>query len=164
MVNDFAAIDFELANGVRTSVCSMGVVVVRGGEVVERFYSLVKPVPNFYHWGCSKVNKLNRRSTDSAETFPKVWSRIAPRIEGLTLVAHNAVFDGGTLRAVMKAYNMKWPGYEFQCTCKASQRLLPELPDHRLPTVSAACGFVLERHHHALADAEACAAIALKLL
>ena len=26
------------------------------------------------------------------------------------------------------------------------------------------CGFVLENHHHALADAEACAAIAVKIL
>ena len=34
-MTDFAAIDFETANGRRTSVCSVGVVVVRGGEVVE---------------------------------------------------------------------------------------------------------------------------------
>ena len=30
--------------------------------------------------------------------------------------------------------------------------------------VAAACGYDLVNHHHALADAEACAAIALKLL
>ena len=163
-MKDFAAIDFETANGCRSSVCSVGVVVVRGGEVVDTFYSLIQPEPNYYAWFCQRVHGLGPEDTDNAEVFPRVWEKIAPRIEGLPLVAHNAVFDGGTLRAVMKAYNMKWPGYEFQCTCKASQRLLPELPDHRLPTVSAACGFVLERHHHALADAEACAAIALKLL
>ena len=34
-MKDFAAIDFETANGRRTSVCSVGVVVVRGGEVVD---------------------------------------------------------------------------------------------------------------------------------
>lgn len=36
-MKDFAAIDFETANGKRTSVCSVGVVVVRGGEVTIRF-------------------------------------------------------------------------------------------------------------------------------
>ena len=46
-MKDFAAIDFETANGKRTSVCSVGVVVVRGGEVTDSFYSLIRPRPNF---------------------------------------------------------------------------------------------------------------------
>ena len=32
-MQDFAAIDFETANYCRSSVCSVGVVIVRGGEV-----------------------------------------------------------------------------------------------------------------------------------
>ena len=39
-MKDFAAIDFETANGKRTSVCSVGVVVVRGGEMTDSFYFL----------------------------------------------------------------------------------------------------------------------------
>jgi DNA polymerase-3 subunit epsilon len=38
------------------------------------------------------------------------------------------------------------------------------LPDHQLQTVAAACGYDLRHHHHALADAEACAHIAVRLL
>ena len=38
------------------------------------------------------------------------------------------------------------------------------LADFRLPTVASHCGYELDMHHHALADAEACAAIALKIL
>ena len=38
------------------------------------------------------------------------------------------------------------------------------LPNHQLQTVAAACGYDLQKHHHALADAEACAAIALYIL
>ena len=49
--NSFAAIDFELANGVRNSVCSVGIVVVENGEIVDQYYSLVKPPKNKYHWG-----------------------------------------------------------------------------------------------------------------
>ena len=42
-MKDFAAIDFETANPYRSSVCSVGVVVVREGVVVERFYRLIRP-------------------------------------------------------------------------------------------------------------------------
>ena len=46
-MKDFAAIDFETANGKRTSVCSVGVVVVRGGEMTDSFYSLIRPATQF---------------------------------------------------------------------------------------------------------------------
>ena len=36
-MRDFAAIDFETANNERTSVCSVGVVIVRDGEIVDTF-------------------------------------------------------------------------------------------------------------------------------
>ena len=45
-MKDFAAIDFETANYERTSVCSVGIVVVRHGEIVDSFYSLIQPEPN----------------------------------------------------------------------------------------------------------------------
>jgi len=38
-MNSFAAIDFETANQHATSVCSVGIVVVREGEITEKFYS-----------------------------------------------------------------------------------------------------------------------------
>ena len=38
------------------------------------------------------------------------------------------------------------------------------LENHQLQTVAAACGYDLTDHHHALADAEACAWIARKML
>ena len=41
-MQDFAAIDFETANNERSSVCSVGVVIVRDGEIVDKFYSLIK--------------------------------------------------------------------------------------------------------------------------
>lgn len=37
-MRDFAAIDFETANNQRSSVCSVGVVVVRNGEIADTFY------------------------------------------------------------------------------------------------------------------------------
>ena len=35
---------------------------------------------------------------------------------------------------------------------------------HTLNVISARCGYDLTNHHHALADAEACAAIAIEIL
>jgi len=37
------------------------------------------------------------------------------------------------------------------------------MPDYQLHTVVSHCGFDLQNHHHALADAEACAAIAMQI-
>ena len=47
-MTDFAAIDFETANGQRSSVCSVGIVIVRNGVVADSFYSLIRPEPNYY--------------------------------------------------------------------------------------------------------------------
>ena len=121
-IRDFAAIDFETANGQRTSVCSVGVVVVRGGRPSESIYRLIRPYPNYY-----------------------------------------SAFDEGCLRAVHAHYGLPYPDYRFLCTLSASRRRIKGLPNYQLHTVSAACGYLLERHHHALADAEACAEIALRL-
>ncbi len=164
-MNDFAAIDFETANGQRSSVCSVGVVVVRGGEVTDRFYSLIQPEPNYYSWFCQRVHGLCHEDTDDAEVFPTVWHKIEPLIEGLPLVAHNSRFDEGCLKAVHRVYQMDYPDYVFYDTLAASRRYFGRrLADHQLQTVAAACGYELVNHHHALADAEACARIALLIL
>ena len=164
-MQDFAAIDFETANGQRSSVCSVGVVVVRNGLIANTFYSLIKPEPNYYAWFCQEVHGLTHEDTDNAPIFSDVWHQIEPLIEGLPLVAHNSPFDESCLRAVFDVYQMDYPDYEFHCTCHASrQHFGQKLPDHQLHTVAAACGYQLEHHHHALADAEACARIAMEIL
>ena len=92
-MKDFAAIDFETANSEPTSVCSVGVVIVRDGVVADTFYSLIKPVPEYYDFWCSQVHGLTESDTRRAPVFPEIWAEIAPRLEGLTLVAHNKAFD-----------------------------------------------------------------------
>lgn len=163
-MENFAAIDFETANGYRGSVCSVGVVVVCDGAVAGSVHELIRPRPNFYTWFTTRVHGMTEADTDDAPEFPEVWDGIAPLVEGLPLVAHNSPFDEGCLRAVMELYGMAWPGYRFHCTCRAARRAFPALPNHKLDTVAAHIGFDLRNHHHALADAEACAAIAVKIL
>lgn len=161
---NFAAIDFETANSERSSVCAVGVVIVRDGEFVDSFYSLIQPEPNYYNYWCSRVHGLCCDDTDDAPIFPEVWKQIEPMIEGLPLVAHNSPFDEGCLRAVFRTYQMDYPGYIFLDTLRASLRKLPHLRNHQLHTVAAACGFDLKNHHHALADAQACAWIAREIM
>jgi DNA polymerase-3 subunit epsilon len=161
---NFAAIDFETANACRSSVCSVGIVIVRDGEIVDKFYRLIKPEPNYYHPINTQVHGLTRRDTDEQPTFPEVWAEISDRIAGLPLVAHNKPFDESCLKAAFREYGMTYPDYKFYCTLAASRRRLADLPCHKLHVVAAACGYDLTAHHHALADAEACAAIALKIL
>lgn len=164
-MKDFAAIDFETANQCRSSVCSVGVVIVRNGEITDRLYSLIYPRPDFFTYWTTQVHGLTMIDVEDALPFPDVWSKIAPKIEGLPLVAHNSLFDEGCLKAVFNEYKMDYPDYQFHCTCRAARRLLGDmLPNHQLQTVAEYCGYDLTQHHHALADAEACAAIAMKLL
>lgn len=162
-MKDFAAIDFETANCERSSVCSVGIVVVRDGEIADTFYSLINPEPNYYNYWCTQVHGLTRDDTDNAPIFPEVWKQVEPLIEGLPLVAHNKAFDESCLKAAFRTYQMDYPDYDFRCTLIASRRLWPDI-SHNLDVIAARCGYDLTNHHNALADAEACAWIAREIL
>lgn len=163
-MKDFAAIDFETANKERTSVCSVGIVIVRDGKIAEKIYRLIRPCPDYYAYWNTRVHGLTAQDTAQSPIFPEVWKEIAPRIEGLPLIAHNSPFDEGCLKAVFSLYKMDYPNYTFYCTCRASRKKYGKLlPNHQLQTVAQYCGYNLANHHHALADAEACAWIALNI-
>lgn len=162
-MHDFAAIDFETANNKRSSICAVGVIIVRNGLITDKFYSLIKPEPDYYDYWCSRVHGLCAADTEDAAVFPEVWRQIDPLIEGLPLVAHNKSFDESCLKAAFKVYQMDYPDYEFHCTCQASRKRWPG-EANGLEEAAARCGFNLSNHHNALADAEACAAIALEIL
>ena len=90
MLRDFIAIDFETANQEPSSVCSVGVVMVRNGEIVDSFYSLIQPEPNYYNYWCKRVHGISQSETDDAPVFSKVWQQLEERIievyfEGLEL-------------------------------------------------------------------------------
>ncbi len=164
-MKNFAAIDFETANQMRSSVCSVGIVIVRNGAIVDKFYSLIYPKPNYFTRFTTEIHGLTMADVKDAPTFPVVWEQIEAKIQDLPLVAHNSPFDESCLKAVFKEYSMPYPNYKFHCTCQASRKKLSGiLPNHQLHIVATHCGYNLNQHHHALADAEACAAIALKLL
>ncbi len=163
-MKDFAAIDFETANNEPTSICAIGVVTVRDGEFADTFYSLVHPEPEYYCYWNIRTHGITPEATYNAPIFPEAWRQVAPMIEGLTLVAHNKAFDERCLKAAFHCYQMDYPDYDFLCTLIASRRAFPHAVNHQLHTISQLCGYRLEHHHHALADAEACAWIAREIL
>lgn len=182
-MTDFIAIDFETANQQQSSVCSVGAVMVRSGKVVDSFYSLIQPEPNYYTYWCQRVHGIRQADTDDAPVFSEVWQQLEERIidvffsdqlafddrrdliASIPFVAHNSRFDEGCLKAAFKVYQMDYPDYRFHDTLAASrQKFGHTLPNHQLHTVASACGYNLLHHHHALADAEACAAIALHIM
>ena len=155
--------------------------MVRDGQIADTFYSLIQPEPNYYSYFCQRVHGITQSDTDDAPVFSKVWQQleerivdvffpdtqdtddIRQRIAAIPFVAHNARFDEGCLKAAFRVYQMDYPDYRFYDTLTASRRQFGHsLPNHQLHTVAAACGYDLQRHHHALADAEACTAILLE--
>jgi len=162
----YTAYDVETANECPSSICSMGFVFVRDSKAVDNFYTLVHPEPDYYKWFCQQVHGLGPEDTDNAPNFRKAWNKIRNRIGNkYPLVAHNAGFDEGCTRAAFGVYQMDYPDYQFLDTLKSSRRYFGRsLPNHQLQTSAAACGFDLRQHHNALADAEACAAIAAKTM
>lgn len=163
-MKDFAAIDFETANNERSSICSIGVVIVRNGEFTNKYYSLVQPEPNYYNYWCSQVHGITRHDTEEESVFSEVWKKVEKLIGNLPLVAHNSAFDESCLRAAFRTYHMEYPNYAFFDTLSAARKSFSNLPNYQLHTVASHCGFILENHHNALADAEACAWIAREIL
>ena len=163
VLDDFAAIDFEAANGNITSACSVGIVIVRNRIIVGSYYSLIKPTPNYYDFWTTKIHGIKKQDTDNALLFPQVWNQVKGMLGGLAFVAHGKSFEERCLKALFEHYRMRGRKFKIYCTHKASEVVFPDLENHKLQTVAAQCGYDLTKHHHALADAEACAHIALEV-
>lgn len=160
----FAAIDLETANGKRSSICSIGIAILEDDWVVDSIYTLVRPTPNFYTRWTTAIHGLTAEDTNDALCFEEAWESIAPKLKDLPLVAHNSPFDEGCLKAAHEVYDLAYPKYPFYCTCRLSRKMYPFLVNHQLQTVAAHCGYDLTRHHNAMADAYACAHIALTMM
>ena len=94
-MTDFSAIDFETANCNPSSVCSVGVVIMRNGIIAEKIYRLIRPEPEWYSYWNTQVHGLTATDTENAQVFPFVWKEIALKIAGLPLVAHTVLSTRG---------------------------------------------------------------------
>lgn len=161
---DFVAIDFETANAKRASLCSVGLVKVVSGEVVETLYSLVKPPSGFDVFEAINIgiHGITPKEVLSAPSFDELWPEIADFFGELPLVAHNAPFDMGVLRETLKVYGINPNPIQYFCTMVLSRHTL-NLLSYRLPFVAEELGLADFNHHDALEDAMTAANIAIAL-
>ncbi|MFD1432242.1 3'-5' exonuclease [Lacticaseibacillus yichunensis] len=158
---DFVAMDFETANRTRASACSLALVVVRASRIVDSFYTLIDPEEAFEPQNI-RVHGITSRAVQGQPSFPQVWPHIAPLFAESGLVAaHNAPFDVSVLRQELVRYDLPPVHYQVLDTARTARKLMPDLHDHKLETVSAALAVPLYDHHNALADSYACARILL---
>jgi DNA polymerase-3 subunit epsilon len=159
---DFIAIDFETANFKRSSACSVGIAVVKNGEIEKTYSYLIKPFPNYFEPINVGIHGIKPDMVKNSPTLQELWAEIYPIVRGKPLVAHNAPFDKSVLRSSIEAYDMECPNFEFYCSHKISKSLLPGLTNYKLSTVCQKLDIALN-HHEALSDAEGCAKIVLEL-
>jgi DNA polymerase-3 subunit epsilon len=160
MALNFTAIDFETANSSSASACSVGLVKVRDGVVVDKASWLIRPP-----LGHDVFNEWNTRihgimGADVAEAL--LWSEQLPDLvafaDGDHLVAHNAGFDMGVISGACTASFVEVPTFNYLCSLQVARKTY-NLDSYRLPVAAMAAGFEDFNHHNALADSEACAAI-----
>lgn len=156
---NFVAMDFETASAQRHSACSLALTVVRHNQVVDEFYTLIKPDTEF-SWRNVQIHGIHERDVADAPTFPEVWPHINQFYTNNQLVvAHNAPFDNGVLKSTLAHYELAPTHYLTLDTVKTSRRFFPDFPNHRLNTVSERLNIELDHHHNALDDSLACANI-----
>src|SRR5690606_41127580 len=80
--------------------------------------------------------KRRRHTRFSRDWSSDVCSSDLKQISKMPLVAHNSVFDEGCLTAVLSAYQLPAHQNPFFCTYRKSKSIFPNLPNHKLTTVS----------------------------
>jgi DNA polymerase-3 subunit epsilon len=158
---DFVAIDFETAKYSRESACSVGLVRFAGGQEADTFYSLIRPPVLYIRPDFTEIHGLTVDDVRDAPAFPAIWeSQMLPFIGKTPLVAHNAPFDMGVLRAVLQWYELAIPRLRYFDTLGLSRRIWPELESHALTSLGAAFD-IHYNAHNALDDARTCGGIVL---
>lgn len=160
MTNTFSAIDFETAVG--HNVCSVGIVTVNAGRIIEEYHQLIQPPYNEYNYYNIKVHGITPDDTWNAPLFSEVFPEISSRLNGRVTVAHNEAFDRGVLLKSMRDYNIQPTDLEteerWECTVKIFRKL-----GYKKNNLAACCErYNIElKHHDALSDARACAKLYL---
>ena len=106
----FVVVDLETTGGPPDSdaITEIGAVKVRGGEIVGEFATLVDPgvaVPP----QIVSLTGITTAMVRDAPRLPAVLPGLLEFCAGAVLVAHNAPFDVGHLRAACRRHGPSWP-------------------------------------------------------
>ena len=143
-------------------ITEIGAVKVVNGEVTERWGTFVnpcEPIP-------PKIVELTGITDDMVKDAPKIDEILGEFLkfcEGSILVAHNAKFDVGFVKKAAADCGIPFD-FSYMDTLQLARCLYPELPNHKLNTLSKHLKVILENHHRAVDDAKATADIFVKML
>lgn len=154
----FVVVDLETTGGspATCAITEIGAVKVRGGEVLGEFQTLVNPggpVP-------AQITVLTGITTAMVIDAPRITEVLPSFLEfarGAVLVAHNARFDVGFLKAAASAMDLAWPSFTVVDTVPLARRVVPrdEAPNHKLGTLAGLFHASVTPDHRALSDARA---------
>lgn len=161
---NFTALDFETANSDRASVCAVGAVRVRDGEIVATFSTLVRPPEGFGEF--APINVSIHGITEYAVADAPGWAEVFPSlmafVDGDMIVGHNAAFDMSVLLNACSVSEIDWPELDSLCTLRLAKSVLT-VPSYSLPWVAEHLGLDSFDHHDALEDAETSARVLLAI-
>jgi len=158
--SEFLVVDTE-TNGRPGDECELtevGAVLVGGGELHERFESLVRTRMPLSR-GIERFTGITQAMIETAPPPVEVLPELARRLEERILVAHNASFDRRVLRQGFEREGLEWPDPPTLCTVSMARRFAPLVRQRKLALLAAALGVEVESTHRALVDAETCAQI-----
>jgi len=159
---NYIAIDFETANEKRNSPCSIGIVVVKNGRVIEKMHYLIRPKEMRFMPINIGIHGIRPAMVKNEPEFDKVWDKIKHHFNEDLVIAHNASFDISVLRKTAELYDIKLPSFEYICTMKLAKNFYKQIENAKLNTVSDFLGYEF-KHHDALYDALACSNILLNI-
>lgn len=160
MSRPIVALDFETANERRDSACAVGLAWIEGGAVVRRESCLIRPRELRFSPGNIRVHGILPADVRHRPEFPEAMAEFLPDLSAGLILAHNAPFDLGVLRASLAAYGLAVPPFASLCTVQIARKVFPDPAGCGLGKVAARLGIRFE-HHDAGEDAYACAEIAL---
>jgi len=157
---EFLAVDTE-TNGLARERCELtevGAVLVGGGELHDRWSSLVG-VSAPLSAGIQRFTGISQAMLDGAPQPEAVLPQLSRLLRGRVLVAHSARFDLSVLRGAFARAALDWPEPPVLCTIAMARRLAPLQRRRGLAALADALGIEVEATHRALPDAETCARV-----
>lgn len=152
---NFVAIDFETMTPELTSACAVGLVKVVDNVVAQKFYSLIKPIPDERTSRNTFVHGITDKMVENAPTWDELFPTIRGFFDSNIVVCHNASTDIRVLSMINSYYNISMSNYDVIDTLHLTGRSLVE---------SCSCrGIDFGVHHDALCDATACANLLLEI-
>src|SRR3954452_11322034 len=157
---EYVCVDTE-TNGRPGEGCELtevGAVLVGGGELHERFESLVR-VERPLSRGIERFTGITQAMVDSAPPAREVLPRVKEMAEGRVLVAHSASFERRVLAQAFERAGIEWEQPPVLCTVAMARRFAPLARQRKLAPLAEALGIEVRAVHRALVDAETCAKV-----